>query len=103
MNTLGISAIFVLGLSCIYWVAATRHWQKRAELAEAKVALWEPIATQRHAVAHNFLNACRLIAIYRNGRLNVFTFARGDTNFTIETMGLLSDTPQTWREQAGLK
>lgn len=53
-------------------------------------------------VAVSFLTSCRLITIHRNGRLNVFTFARGDSVFTIETMGLLSDIPDNWRKQAGL-
>lgn len=54
------------------------------------------------STARAFLDACRLIAIHRNGRMNVFTFARGQTTFMIETFGVMSDEPDVWREQAGL-
>lgn len=50
----------------------------------------------------SYPDACRLISITRNGRMNVFTFARGETNFKIETMGLLSDNTDEWRTLAGL-
>ena len=63
---------------------------------------WEAELIRLKGASHNFLTSCRLIAIHRSGRLNVFTFARDNKIFMIETMGMLSDTPQTWREQAGL-
>lgn len=53
-------------------------------------------------ISHNFLAACRLIAIHRNGRMNVWTFSRGDQMFTIETMGVYADNPAEWRQLAGL-
>ena len=64
---------------------------------------WETEFAKISGVSHNFLNACRLLAIHRNGRVNVFTFARGDQIFTIETMGLLSDNVDEWRNVAGLR
>lgn len=47
-------------------------------------------------------DSCRLIAITRNGRMNVFTFIRNGEPFEIETMGLLSDDIAGWRKQAGI-
>ena len=60
--------------------------------------MWE----RKFAKISTISNACRLLSIHRNGRLNVFTFARGDETFTIETMGLLSDNIDEWRKVAGL-
>lgn len=59
--------------------------------------------TTARTVGDDFLNSCRLIGIHRKDRMNVFTFARGDEIFIIETMGLLSDQPDEWRDKAGLK
>lgn len=95
--------IATLATSTVYWFVATRHWMKRAIIAEDQRAEWEQEFSKLRGISHNFLTSCRLIAIHRNGRVNVFTFARGDKNFTIETMGMLSDLPQTWRELAGLQ
>lgn len=54
------------------------------------------------STARAYLDAAKLIRIDRTGRLNVFTFARQDQLFTIQTMGIWDDTPDLWREQAGL-
>ena len=40
-----------------------------------------------------------LVAIDRNGRSNIFTFARNGETFQIDTMGLLSDDVQQWRTE----
>lgn len=48
------------------------------------------------------VNACQLINIARNGRMNVFTFTRDGSTFNIESMGILSDRPDEWRLLAGL-
>lgn len=52
--------------------------------------------------SEQYIKAPKLIALHRNGRLNVWTFARGDELITIETMGLLSDDVEGWRNQLGL-
>lgn len=43
-----------------------------------------------------------LISIEREGRLNKFTFARGDKLVVIETMGLISDDFGQWRKDLGV-
>lgn len=48
-------------------------------------------------------NACKLVSIERNGRLNIFTFERNGEFFKIETMGMLSDDFDGWKSRAGLK
>lgn len=60
------------------------------------------LAEAGQSTAKDFLNACRLIAIHRSGRMNHFTFVRGNETFTIQTMGLMSDVPDVWRKWAGL-
>lgn len=49
------------------------------------------------------IHLATLIGIHRDGRMNVFTFARKGEVFKIETMGLLSDNVPQWRKQAGLE
>lgn len=110
IGTTALTVCYVIaGLSYIYWIAATRRWMKRAQRAEAREAeqraiseLWETEFAKISGISHNFLNACRLLSIHRNGRVNIFTFARHEQIFTIETMGLLSDQPDEWRRLAGL-
>ena len=65
-------------------------------------ALYMNAHQQAAATAEQFIDSCKLIDINRNGRVNVFTFARGDDFFAIECMGLLSDDVDGWRQQAGL-
>lgn len=99
-------------LWCITFVAflwalgrAKRYQQERNECREC-AERWikehnsHIMATKK--VGEDFMNACRLIDIRRDGRVNHFTFARGEEIFIIETMGLLSDNPNEWRKQAGL-
>ena len=45
----------------------------------------------------------KLVAINRNGRMNVFTFERNGEHFEIETMGMLSDDVPGWKKKAGLE
>jgi len=40
-----------------------------------------------------------LVSVERNGRLNKFTFKRGGEVFQIETMGLMSDDINEWKEK----
>lgn len=44
-------------------------------------------------------NHAYLIGIERQGRVNVFTFARGQEMHKIETMGLISDDLPAWKER----
>ena len=64
--------------------------------------LYIDAGTQAATMSEQFINAPKLIALHRNGRLNVWTFARGDEMITIETMGLLSDDVENWKQQLGL-
>lgn len=68
---------------------------------ESERAAWQQLEEIRDKAAA-FQNSCRLITITRNGRMNIFTFQRNSDIFTIETMGMLADTPDDWRQQAGL-
>lgn len=56
-------------------------WRKRAEAAESALA-----------------QTTRLIEIGRNGRVNVFTFIRGDDVIKIETIGTWDDDVAQWRK-----
>lgn len=44
-------------------------------------------------------NRTMLIDIERKGRMNVFVFMRGRERIEIETVGLLSDNIQEWRDK----
>jgi len=48
-------------------------------------------------------DACKLVSVERDGRINRFVFARNGEHFIIETMGMLSDDVEGWKKQAGLK
>lgn len=76
--------------------------QRQLEQVTKERDTWKTLVDQRANTAQQFLIACRLIEIKRDARFNYFTFARGNDVFTIETMGLLSDTPDEWRKRAGL-
>ena len=54
-------------------------------------------------VQMHFENACKLVSVERDGRINRFVFARNGEHFIIETMGMLSDDVEGWKKQAGLK
>lgn len=103
-------AAFVFFFACIALIFEVirlrRYMIKQFVTNEQHAALYQQYAlTQQQAasMAKQFIDAPKLIAIHRDGRLNVFTFARGDEYFTIETMGLLNDDVDGWRKQAGIK
>lgn len=102
-NAICATVIVVLLIAVILLHDNYRHVRAEFIKLQSTRNEWEKIATERHAVAHNYLNACRLIAIHRNGRMNVFTFARGDKIFSIETMGLWEDNVDQWKQQAGIE
>jgi hypothetical protein len=90
---------------CIgFFIAAMTAFNYRRMAKKANDVTTETLGYLEHSqsVAKTFDNAARLIAIHRNGRMNVFTFARGHEIFMIETMGVMSDEPDVWRKQAGL-
>jgi ABC-type multidrug transport system fused ATPase/permease subunit len=95
-------ALTVIGTIIIFLYLYARHWIRRAKWAEHEAATWKALVDQRANTANNFYQACRLISIHRQDRMNLFTFARGDEMFTIETVGMLSDDPDEWRRLAGL-
>lgn len=102
-GTTALTVCFVIAiLFNVYWIRRARYWMKRAETLGNNCEAWEAEISRISGISHNFLNACRLIAIHRNGRVNEFTFARHDKMFMIETMGILSDRPDEWRKQAGI-
>lgn len=93
-------AIYLILLTCAVLAALTYRRMAR----NANDVTTQTLSHLEHdqSTARAFLDAGRLIGISRQGRMNVFTFARGNKIFTIETMGIMSDEPDVWREQAGL-
>lgn len=109
-SMMGTTALTVFGVIATIAAIYYRQSARRARLSidnlraehTAIVGAWEAELVKVQGVSHNFLHACRLLSIHRNGRVNLFTFSRSDEIFTIETMGLLSDDPDEWRRLAGL-
>lgn len=89
----GALAIVTIGLIIVTHIAIENVRAKNE---------WKKVATERNSVAHNFLNACRLIDIQQDGRYLFFTFSKGEEIFVIETMKLMSDNVKDWRKKAGL-
>lgn len=67
-------------------------WRQRALVAETQ------LEAARAAVAAA-ADAPRLIGIEQRGRVNRFTFMRGDRTVSIETYGTLNDTVSLWRRE----
>lgn len=99
-----ITIALLVGVSTtlILTIAFALHYRRRFGESLIEIGRLNTHHSQAQDVSREFLNACRLLSIHRNGRVNVFTFARGDQIFTVETMGLLSDNPDEWRTMAGL-
>lgn len=95
-------AIIVMGLiglvACWRWVV----WNYRYNKLRSEYDYYMTYLHGSQSTARNYLDSCRLIAIHRDGRLNVFTYQRNDEIFTIETMGLLGDDVEGWRKRAGV-
>lgn len=74
-------------------------WKRQAirykELFDQLTKDYAALFNERHDVA-------RLSGIRREGRVNIFTFVRNGEEFTIETMGMLSDAIPEWKIKAGL-
>jgi hypothetical protein len=100
----GILIALLAGILIAFALAIfdARYYRLIARVNASEVERLQIQGSQARDVANQFLTSCRLLSIHRNGRLNVFTFARGDQIFTVETMGLLSDNPDEWRTMAGL-
>lgn len=96
------AALIVLSITVVLLMRGNRQFRRMLNEYHQICENWETEFAKVNGVSSEFLNACRLLAIHRNGRLNVFTFARNDDVFSIETMGLLSDNVEEWRKQAGL-
>ena len=65
--------------------------KKLAEIKDSADALLKELDKMKN---HSYL-----IGIERNGRVNSFTFARGNAVHKIETMGLMSDDLPGWKEK----
>jgi hypothetical protein len=102
VNGILIAATIGLSIALAFAVFDASHYRRVAHAHFSEVELSRCRDIRAHSIADDFLSSCRLLSIHRNGRLNVFTFARGDQVFTVETMGLLSDNPDEWRKLAGL-
>lgn len=101
---IGFLLVIILIISIIalgYRRQAKQTEREFRELLEGFTAS-NSLVEAAQSTAANYLDACRLIAIHRSGRMNTFTFVRGHTSFMIQTMGLMSDVPDDWRRQAGL-
>lgn len=97
-----ISTIIILALIFILQVKRYRFLARKYNELLAGFTENNTLIEAAQSTATEYLNACRLIAIGRNGRMNIFTFVRGNETFMIQTMGLMSDVPDDWRRQAGL-
>lgn len=74
----------------------SRRWRERAETAERQLAeLRESLA----GIELRIQERAALIAIVRDGRINRFTFVRGETITQIETMGMLGDDFNEWKHR----
>lgn len=83
------------------WVGARKRAREMANYADSLLTILDKRGDiDAPKIRQDYIDACRLIAIHRDGRLNVFTFVRGDDTWSIETMGLLSDKPQEWCARA---
>lgn len=102
VNGILIAVLIGLSIAIAFAVSDARYYRSLARINASEVERLQSNGLQARNVANEFLTSCRLLSIHRNGRLNVFTFARGDQIFTVETMGLLSDNPDEWRTMAGL-
>ena len=102
VTTILVAALIGLSIALAFAVFDACSYRKLLRIVTTEAEQLRGSGSQARDVANEFLNSCRLLSIHRNGRLNVFTFARGDQIFTVETMGLLSDNPDEWRTMAGL-
>lgn len=97
----GYNFCIMCGAIAVSFIALTVHYRnKHQRFRDANRKLQTEL---NRACNVPVSNDCRLVAIRRNGRMNVFTFQRGGSIFQIETMGLLSDNPDGWRASAGLE
>ena len=69
------------------WISRA-DFNKLKELAESNLRALEKAA-----------QSATLVQIERSGRVNKFTFVRGDKVIQIETMGMISDDFGKWREE----
>lgn len=102
MTMLGL-VLFILVPIILLQIAFIISCIKRARKAEHFSVEYRLIAEKGQETARHYLKACRLISIARNGRTNIWTFARNDQTFIIETMGTWADDVERWQKQAGLK
>lgn len=69
-------------------------WISRKDFEDFKRSSQELIATLDELKKKSFL-----IDVQRQGRVNRFTFCRGEEVITIETMGLIGDNLPEWKEK----
>lgn len=72
-------------------------WISRSKLTELRQSAEATLRAVEDVKQHAYL-----IGLEREGRVNKFTFARGDKLVVIETMGLISDDFGQWRKDLGL-
>lgn len=72
-------------------------WISRKKYNELIAAAASQLAAMEVVKQHAYL-----IGLEREGKLNKFTFARGDQIVQIETMGLISDDFGQWKKDLGL-
>ncbi len=72
-------------------------WISRKKYNELIAAAAAQLAAMDEVRHHAFL-----IGLEREGRLNKFTFARGDQVIQIETYSAISDDFGKWREELGV-
>lgn len=95
-------ALGLILISQAFFMFGFYRFRHRALWAEHQAETWKNLVDSRANIANTWIQACKLINIQRDERMNYFTFARGEKTFVIETMGLLGDDVVEWKQQAGL-
>jgi hypothetical protein len=83
--------------------SSSRKLAQRVKELEAQNAVLAENLENLTAAARAMDGRAYLFKIDRDGRTNKFTFVRGTELHVIETMGLLSDDIEQWRNDLGLK
>lgn len=99
---ISFGSIFFLASIILLQIFFIVSCMRRSRKAERFSNEYRLIAEKGQETATHYLKACRLISIARSGRQNIWTFARGDQTFIIETMGTWADDLDKWKKQAGL-
>lgn len=63
---------------------------------------YELLKSEHELLMEQINNSCVLIGITTSGKFNVFTFARNNETFKIQTYSTISDNTSDWVKKCGL-